>query len=155
MNKKNKSDRDPHGRIQLQEGWEYKIRNKYKKSQCATERVFGSVIAVAFQIAFCAEKHVNNVFSFFKNHFWYQHIKTIQKIQTTLNFSKKKKKKLKNNKQPVAPQCQTGTEWKMNSRWEIVASSWDNCREKKNIYYMAGNMPKLVTRNYFLNNFLY
>jgi len=31
-------------------------------------------------------------FLFFKNHFWYQHIKTIQKVQTVLNFSKKKKK---------------------------------------------------------------
>jgi hypothetical protein len=30
-------------------------------------------------------------FSFFKNHFWHQHIKTIQNIQTILNFSKKKK----------------------------------------------------------------
>jgi hypothetical protein len=27
------------------------------------------VVAVAFQIAFRAEIHVNNVFSFFKNHF--------------------------------------------------------------------------------------
>ena len=31
-------------------------------------------------------------FLFFKNHFWYQHIKKIQKVQTALNFSKKKKK---------------------------------------------------------------
>ena len=31
--------------------------------------VFGSVVAVAFQIIFRAEKHANNVFSFFKNHF--------------------------------------------------------------------------------------
>jgi len=30
-------------------------------------------------------------FLFFKNHFWHQHIKTIQKVQTALNFSKKKK----------------------------------------------------------------
>ena len=44
------------------------------------------------QIAFRAEIHANNVFLFFKNHFWYQHIKTIQKVQTALNFSKKKKK---------------------------------------------------------------
>jgi hypothetical protein len=49
------------------------------------------VVAVAFQIAFRAEIHVNDVFSFFKNHFWHQHIKTIQKVQTALNFSKKKK----------------------------------------------------------------
>jgi len=31
--------------------------------------VFGSVVAVAFQIAFRAEIHVNDVFLFFKNHF--------------------------------------------------------------------------------------
>ena len=31
--------------------------------------VFGKVVAVAFQIAFRAEKHVNNVFLFFKNYF--------------------------------------------------------------------------------------
>ena len=32
-------------------------------------RVFGSVVAVAFQIAFRDEKHANNVFLFFKNYF--------------------------------------------------------------------------------------
>ena len=32
-------------------------------------RVFESVVAVAFQIAFRDEKHVNNVFSFLKNYF--------------------------------------------------------------------------------------
>jgi len=31
--------------------------------------VFGSVVVVAFQIAFRAEIHANDVFSFFKNHF--------------------------------------------------------------------------------------
>jgi hypothetical protein len=31
--------------------------------------VFGSVIAVVFQIAFRAEIHANDVFLFFKNHF--------------------------------------------------------------------------------------
>jgi hypothetical membrane protein len=31
--------------------------------------VFGSVVAVAFQITFCAEMHANDVFSFFKNYF--------------------------------------------------------------------------------------
>jgi len=33
--------------------------------------VFGSVVvvAVAFQIAFCAKIHANDVFLFFKNHF--------------------------------------------------------------------------------------
>ena len=33
------------------------------------KRVFGSVVVVAFQIAFRAEKHANNIFLFFKNHF--------------------------------------------------------------------------------------
>jgi hypothetical protein len=32
--------------------------------------------------------HINDVFSFFKNYFWHQHIKTIQNIQIILNFSK-------------------------------------------------------------------
>jgi hypothetical protein len=31
--------------------------------------LFHSVIAVAFQITFRAEKHATDVFSFFKNHF--------------------------------------------------------------------------------------
>jgi hypothetical membrane protein len=31
--------------------------------------VFGSVVAVAFQITFHAEMHANDVFSFFKNYF--------------------------------------------------------------------------------------
>jgi hypothetical protein len=67
--------------------------------------VFDSVVAVAFQIAFRAEIHVNNVFLFFKNHFWHQHIKTIQKVQTTLNFNKKKK--LKFDKTQLQTQYQT------------------------------------------------
>jgi uncharacterized membrane protein YoaT (DUF817 family) len=36
--------------------------------------------------------HANDVFLFFKNYFSHQYIKTIQKVQTALNFSKKKKK---------------------------------------------------------------
>jgi hypothetical protein len=47
-------------------------------------------LQVLFQIIFCAKIHVNDIFLFFKNHFWHQHIKTIQNIQTILNFSKKK-----------------------------------------------------------------
>jgi hypothetical protein len=31
--------------------------------------VFGRVVVGAFQIAFCAEMHVNDVFLFFKNYF--------------------------------------------------------------------------------------
>jgi hypothetical protein len=33
------------------------------------ERTFDSVVAVAFQIAFRAKMHANDVFLFFKNHF--------------------------------------------------------------------------------------
>jgi hypothetical protein len=66
------------------------------------------VVVVAFQIAFRAEIHVNDVFLFFKNYFWYQHIKTIQKIQTALNFSKKINK-LKFDQMQVQPQSQTGS----------------------------------------------
>jgi hypothetical protein len=29
------------------------------------------VVAVAFQIAFCAKIHANDVFLFFKNYFWH------------------------------------------------------------------------------------
>jgi hypothetical protein len=31
--------------------------------------MLGSVVAVAFQITFCAKMHANDVFLFFKNHF--------------------------------------------------------------------------------------
>jgi hypothetical protein len=55
--------------------------------------VFSSMVTGVFQITSRAKMHVNNVFLFFKNHFWHQHIKTIQNIQTILNFSKKKKLK--------------------------------------------------------------
>jgi hypothetical protein len=33
------------------------------------ERMFGSLVVVAFQIAFRAEIHANDIFLFFKNHF--------------------------------------------------------------------------------------
>ena len=52
-----------------------KKNSKFTKTQVQTQpqttskRVFGSVVAVAFQIAFRAEKHANNVFLFFKNYF--------------------------------------------------------------------------------------
>ena len=58
---------------------------------CILKSVFDSVVAGAFQITFHAKMHANDVFSFFKNYFWHQYIKTIQNIQTILNFSKKKK----------------------------------------------------------------
>jgi len=40
-----------------------------QKQQEAISSVFGSVVAVAFQIAFRAKIHANDVFLFFKNHF--------------------------------------------------------------------------------------
>jgi hypothetical protein len=49
--------------------------------------------------------HANDVFLFFKNHFWHQHIKTIQKVQTALNFSKKKNSNLRETQ--VQTQYQT------------------------------------------------
>jgi len=52
--------------------------------------MLNSVAAVVFQITFCAEMHANDIFLFFKNYFWHQHIKTIQNIQIILNFNKKK-----------------------------------------------------------------
>jgi len=36
---------------------------------CRVLSVFGSMVAGAFQIAFRAEMHANDVFLFFKNHF--------------------------------------------------------------------------------------
>ena len=43
----------------------------YKKKLCQVtfNALFRSVVVVAFQIAFRAEIHVNDVFSFFKNYF--------------------------------------------------------------------------------------
>ena len=52
--------------------------------------MFGSVVEVVFQITFRAEMHTNDFFLFFKNHFWHQHIKTIQNVHAVLNFSKTK-----------------------------------------------------------------
>jgi len=58
--------------------------------QLAYLSAFDSVVVGALQITFRAKMHVNDVFSFFKNPFWHQHIKTIQNVQIILNFSKKK-----------------------------------------------------------------
>jgi hypothetical protein len=49
-----------------------------------------SVVMIAFQLIFYTDMHSIDVFLFFKNYFWYQHIKTIQNIQIILNFNKKK-----------------------------------------------------------------
>jgi hypothetical protein len=44
------------------------------------------VVAVAVQSAFRLEMHQNEVFLFFKNHFWHQHIKTIWKHKKKNSF---------------------------------------------------------------------
>jgi hypothetical protein len=38
-------------------------------AKVALVRMFGSVVAVAFQINFRTEMHVNDIFLFFKNYF--------------------------------------------------------------------------------------
>ena len=49
-------------------------------SALAQNSMFGSVVVGAFQIIFRVKMHANDVFLFFKNHFWHQHIKTIQRV---------------------------------------------------------------------------
>jgi len=73
---------------------------------CRGNSVVGSVVAGAFQITFRVKMHANDVFLFFKNHFWYQHIKTIQNIQTILNFSKKKNSKFLETQTQPQPRFQ-------------------------------------------------
>jgi hypothetical protein len=65
------------------------------------------VVAGAFQITFRAKMHENDVFLFFKNYFWHQHIKTIQNIQTILNFSKKKNFNFLRTQLQLQPHFQT------------------------------------------------
>ena len=49
------------------------------------------MVAVVVQSAFRLEIHQNDIFLFFKNYFWDQHIKTIWKHKKKKIFSKKKK----------------------------------------------------------------
>jgi hypothetical protein len=48
--------------------------------------LFESMVAVVFQSTFHAKMHQNDVFSFFKNYFKDQRIKTIQNIQKKIKF---------------------------------------------------------------------
>jgi len=41
-------------------------QNNIKKIICLSKSVFGSVVAVAFQIAFCSKIHANDFFYFLK-----------------------------------------------------------------------------------------
>ena len=51
----------------------------------------GSVVAVPFQNVFYLKMYQNNIFLFFKNYFWYQHIKMIWKHQKYINLKQRKK----------------------------------------------------------------
>jgi len=57
----------------LKKNKKYRIKfsklNSQKKKLIFTKSVFGSIVAVAFQIAFHAKIHVNDIFLFFKNYF--------------------------------------------------------------------------------------
>jgi hypothetical protein len=57
----------------------HKFKSLLQGQKNLVTSVFGSVVVVAFQIVFRAKIHVNDVFLFFKNYFWYQHIKMIWK----------------------------------------------------------------------------
>jgi len=72
-------------------GWWFTRFNSHINYKKDIYSMFFSVVTGAFQIIFCTKMHVNDIFSFFKNYFWHQHIKTIQTIQIILNFNKKKK----------------------------------------------------------------
>jgi hypothetical protein len=52
--------------------------------------VFESVVVIVFQSVFNSEKYINNIFLFFKNYFWDQHIKMIWKYQKHINLKQKK-----------------------------------------------------------------
>jgi len=43
--------------------------------------MFGSAVAIAFKVSFALKYMKKMFFHFFKNYFWHQHIKTIQKYK--------------------------------------------------------------------------
>ena len=55
-------------KIYIKQFKRFEVKNN-KKLVCKMSRVFGNMVFVAFQSDFHLEKHVNNVFLFFKNHF--------------------------------------------------------------------------------------
>jgi hypothetical protein len=79
--------------------------------------------------------HANNVFSFLKNHFWHQHIKTIQNVQIILNFSKKKNLNfLKTQPQPRSqtfPEESDRKKYKNHSRkGRVITICWVNASQR-------------------------
>ena len=70
--------------------------------------VFESVVVVAFQSVFHSEKYANNIFLFFKNYFWDQHIKMIWEHQKHITSKLKiQKKNLNFLESAFQQQCQT------------------------------------------------
>jgi hypothetical protein len=67
--------------------------------------VFGSVVAVAFQITFRAEIHANDFFYFLKIIFDISTLKRSKKYKPHLILAKKKKSKF--NETQLQAQCQT------------------------------------------------
>ena len=63
--------------------------------------LFGSVVAVAFQIAFCVEKHVNNIFFYFLKIFF--DINTSKRSKKYKPYSILTKKKLNFFEKQVQP----------------------------------------------------
>ena len=81
-----------------------------------------------FLNSFFVEKYVNNIFLFFKNYF------TIQKIQTALNFSKKKIKIFQKTGSITVPTgCNTNLSRKAFNLVNVVFFKYDNI----NIYYFV------------------
>jgi putative lipase involved disintegration of autophagic bodies len=79
--------------MQVENWWDRNIAEKYRSKipriwQCGCG---------CFSNNFSCQNTCQWFFLFFKNHFWHQHIKTIQNIQTILNFSKIKKIKFFEN----------------------------------------------------------
>jgi len=101
--------------------------------------VFTSIVAGTFQIIFHVKMHANDVFSFFLNYFWYQHIKTIQNIQTILNFSKKKLKFFRNAAAAAFPNVPI---W-MLRRKRGIQSQKLNCF-KQTTTIMLANLERII-----------
>jgi len=128
------------------------LANKERVWQCGcgcfSKSVFGSVVAGAFQIAFRAEIHVNDVFSFFKNYFWHQHIKTIQKVQTALNFNKKKNSKFDETQLQI--QCQTVPKFRFRpDRERPLTISFPKGKKPQQLGAVVKGRESIVSHDHF------
>jgi hypothetical protein len=135
---------------------QYFLRLKKKNS------VFGSVVVVAFQITFRVKIHVNDIFSFFKNHFWHQHIKTIQNIQIILNFNKKKFKFFDNAATATFPNIfngETSRSWKLGVAFcvqrVVIFQSIGSQSTNRLFYWRVNGVVVRSTFNLVLEIFFY